>query len=107
MEFCEGGEFQYFLDNNATLAESELKIYLAQMVTFIFDSFDPFLLIYQVWGLNELHTKYNMIHRDIKPDNCLIDEAGMITIIDFGVAEKLDENGLDIIIIIIRIDNFQ
>lgn len=33
-----------------------------------------------------------LIHRDIKPENVMIDEKGMIKIMDFGIARTEDEN---------------
>lgn len=37
-------------------------------------------------GLNYLHNYAKIIHRDIKPDNLLIDEFDNLKIADFGVA---------------------
>jgi len=40
-----------------------------------------------IWGLGYLHFE-NMIHRDVKPENVLINSAGQIKLSDFGLASK-------------------
>ena len=43
--------------------------------------------------LNYLHKK-RIIHRDIKPDNCIIDQKGYLKIIDFGISKYLKDQDL-------------
>ncbi|MHC4780777.1 MAG: serine/threonine protein kinase, partial [Planctomycetota bacterium] len=42
-------------------------------------------------GLHEAHGQ-NIIHRDIKPDNILLDRSGEVKISDFGLAKDTSEN---------------
>lgn len=45
-------------------------------------------------GLNYLHNHCRIIHRDIKPDNLLIDCKGNLKIADFGVAKLMDDSDI-------------
>ncbi|KAJ7876440.1 hypothetical protein B0H14DRAFT_2568156 [Mycena olivaceomarginata] len=44
-----------------------------------------------VRGLRYLHTEKRLIHRDVKLENVLMDEAGVCRIADFGMARYMDE----------------
>ncbi|XP_022249330.1 citron Rho-interacting kinase-like [Limulus polyphemus] len=76
MEFHPGGDLLSLLDcHDSLLPESMAKFYLTELV----------LAIYS------LHTM-GYVHRDIKPDNILIDRTGHIKLADFGSAAKLNEH---------------
>jgi serine/threonine kinase 38 len=77
MEFLPGGDFMNLLIKKDKLTEDEAKFYLAEIIL----------------AVESIH-KVDCIHRDIKPDNILIDKNGHIKLSDFGlikVSEKLYE----------------
>lgn len=43
-------------------------------------------------GLRYLH-KNGIIHRDVKPENLLVDKDGVLKLCDFGFARKMNESG--------------
>ena len=49
------------------------------------------ILIQVLSGLEILH-EHNNVHRDIKPQNILIDETGAVKLGDFGLCSKVLEN---------------
>ncbi|PUU80770.1 kinase-like domain-containing protein [Tuber borchii] len=73
MEYMEGGALTDVIDNNS-LEED-------QIATICFETCK---------GLEHLHTQ-NIIHRDIKSDNVLLDGTGHVKITDFGFCAKLTE----------------
>jgi tRNA A-37 threonylcarbamoyl transferase component Bud32 len=71
MEYMEGGALTDIIENN-TLTEEQIS-------TICFETCK---------GLQHLHHK-NIIHRDIKSDNMLLDNQGHVKITDFGFCAKL------------------
>ena len=79
MEFCQGGDFMNLLIKKDILTEKEAKFYIAELIL----------------SVDSIH-KLNCIHRDIKPDNILIDKNGHIKLSDFGLAKISDNFGNNI-----------
>ena len=70
MEFCQGGDFMNLLIKKDILSEEEARFYTAELIL----------------AVESIH-KLDCIHRDIKPDNILIDKNGHIKLSDFGLAK--------------------
>ncbi|XP_045467164.1 citron Rho-interacting kinase-like [Harmonia axyridis] len=77
MEFHPGGDLLGLLmKQGGTIPESAAVFYLSEILL----------------GLKDLH-KMGYVHRDIKPDNILLDRCGHVKLADFGSAAKLDASG--------------
>ncbi|KAG1502948.1 hypothetical protein G6F53_010747 [Rhizopus delemar] len=74
MEYMEGGALTDVIDNNSTMTEQ-------QIATVCLES---------IHGLHHLHSQ-NIIHRDIKSDNILLNAHGHVKISDFGFCAKLTD----------------
>lgn len=49
-------------------------------------------LILQVLSAASYAHQHLIVHRDIKPGNVLVDQAGNVKLLDFGIAKLIDEN---------------
>ncbi|KAF9952397.1 Suppressor of Sensor Kinase (SLN1), partial [Modicella reniformis] len=75
MEYCQGGSLADLLEHGRIEDEKVIKFYTLQMLK----------------GLSYLH-EMNVVHRDVKPDNILLDHLGNIKYVDFGAAKILAKN---------------
>ena len=77
MEYLAGVDMMTLLMRRDTLTEEEARFYCAQTVV----------------ALETIH-KHNFIHRDIKPDNLLLDADGHCKLSDFGLCKPVTPGGL-------------
>ncbi|BBM98521.1 serine/threonine kinase 38 [Marchantia polymorpha subsp. ruderalis] len=77
MEYLPGGDMMTLLMRKDTLTEDEARFYVGQAVL----------------AIESIH-KHNYIHRDIKPDNLLLDKEGHMKLSDFGLCKPLDCSNL-------------
>ena len=78
MDYYCGGDLLTLLSKfEDRLPEEMAKFYVAEMVL----------------AIDSLH-KLRYVHRDIKPDNMLLDRSGHIVLADFGSCLRLKDNGM-------------
>lgn len=73
LEYVPGGSVQTMLNSYGALREPLIRSFVRQIVT----------------GLSYLHNR-DIIHRDIKGANILVDNKGGIKISDFGISKKME-----------------
>lgn len=77
-DYLEGGDLFFHINKKGHLGEKEARYYGAQMIL----------------GLQYLHSN-QILYRDLKPENVLLDSKGNIKLADFGISKKLDSTGMD------------
>jgi serum/glucocorticoid-regulated kinase 2 len=70
LEYCPGGELFNLIQSKGKLGEAQTRFYACQIVL----------------AIEALH-KNNIIYRDLKPENVLLDQDGYIKITDFGLSK--------------------
>jgi serine/threonine protein kinase len=71
LEYCPGGELFNLLQKKRQFSEDTAKFYIVQIIL----------------ALEHLH-KQDIIYRDLKPENVLIDSDGYVRLTDFGLSKK-------------------
>ena len=75
MEYLAGGDLMTMLIKRDILPEAEARFYIAETIL----------------AVESVH-KLNYIHRDLKPDNILIDNIGHVKLSDFGLCKQSEIN---------------
>ena len=73
-EYLPGGDMMTLLMRRDTLTERETQFYIAETVL----------------ALESIH-RHSYIHRDIKPDNLLLDKFGHMKLADFGLCKSVQQ----------------
>lgn len=73
MEYMPGGDLMSLFIKKDILLEQEARFYIAELVL----------------AIEEIHS-LGYIHRDLKPDNILIDRLGHLKMSDFGLCAEFD-----------------
>lgn len=73
MEYLAGGDLMTLLMKKDILNEEDSKFYIAELIL----------------AVDAIH-KINFIHRDLKPDNILIDNKGHLKLSDFGLCKHTE-----------------
>ena len=77
MEYCPNGELFKHILSKRQLPEQEARVFFRHILN----------------GISFIHQN-NVAHRDMKPENILIDSEGHCKITDFGLAKFLDDSSL-------------
>ena len=72
LEFCPAGELFFHLSRQKKFAEDEARIVIAEIVL----------------ALEHLHAN-NIMYRDLKPENVLVDFYGHVKLTDFGLCRQM------------------
>eukprot|EP01029_Cantina_marsupialis_P011537 TRINITY_DN2568_c0_g1_i1.p1 TRINITY_DN2568_c0_g1~~TRINITY_DN2568_c0_g1_i1.p1 ORF type:complete len:498 (+),score=131.48 TRINITY_DN2568_c0_g1_i1:95-1588(+) len=75
-EYCRGGELFFHLKKQKTFPEPAVKFYASELVA----------------ALKHVHSR-NVVYRDLKPENVLLDEDGHVKLTDFGLSKEMAPKG--------------
>ncbi|KAF0684523.1 Aste57867_23522 [Aphanomyces stellatus] len=75
LEYCPGGELFYHLHQQDRFDDVSVQFYAAEVLT----------------ALHSLHTA-NIVYRDLKPENVLLDAAGHVRLADFGFCKDIGDS---------------
>lgn len=71
LDYASGGDLGKVISKEKRLSEERAKIYLSELLL----------------ALEDLH-KRDIIFRDLKPDNVVLDEEGHVMLTDFGLSKE-------------------
>ncbi|CAG9323380.1 unnamed protein product [Blepharisma stoltei] len=71
LDYCPGGDLGRLLNKEKVFSEERAKIYVCEILT----------------AIEELH-KRNIIFRDLKPENVVLDQEGHALLTDFGLSKE-------------------
>ncbi len=77
MEFIEGQDLSHILEQRGKLPAPEAASIIAQVAR----------------GLEAAHAE-GVVHRDLKPQNIMMDGAGKASVMDFGIARSMDTSNM-------------
>ena len=77
MEFIEGKDLSSLIKEKGRLSFAECADYMSQVCT----------------ALDAAHTE-GVVHRDLKPQNIMVDKNNRITVMDFGIARTMEQGGM-------------
>ena len=77
MEFIEGTDLNSLIKDKGRLSFEECSDTMAQVCT----------------ALEAAHSE-GVVHRDLKPQNIMVDKSGRVTVMDFGIARTMETGGM-------------
>ena len=75
LDYLPGGDIRYYLNKKIQFSEKQIKFFMSNLLL----------------SLKYIH-RNKILHRDIKPDNLVLDEKGYLHLTDFGIAQKIKPN---------------
>mmetsp|Transcript_18598 Transcript_18598/g.40029 ORF Transcript_18598/g.40029 Transcript_18598/m.40029 type:complete len:487 (+) Transcript_18598:164-1624(+) len=71
LDYCAGGELFFHLQQRGRFSEPDSRFYISEILL----------------GLEYLHSQ-QVLYRDLKPENCLLDAGGHVRLTDFGLSKE-------------------